>query len=181
MGLHTGDTGGAVHRQLRVAGGHVGVAPDGHPRLAEQVSFPERSLAEYATLGRSKLQPVQTSCPVRLATFSSISGRAPIGIESRLAQERSRIKTKLALSGLDYASKSSPVSGCRHRRHVHELSHGEAGLVLGGLTAANGGFNPGAELVDALIDGVIHEQVRLSPVSRNSSTISNLTRLGCRP
>ena len=37
----------------------------------------------------------------------------------------------------------------------------EAGLLLGGLTAANGGFNPGAELMDALIDAVIREQVGL--------------------
>ena len=44
-------------------------------------------------------------------------------------------------------------------RHVHELNHVEAGLVLGGLTAANGGFNPGTELMDALFDAVISEQV----------------------
>ena len=48
--------------------------------------------------------------------------------------------------------------GCA-RRHVHELNHVEAGLVLGGLTAANGGFNPGPELMDALFDAVIKEQV----------------------
>jgi len=54
------------------------------------------------------------------------------------------------------------------RRHVHELNHVEAGLVLGGLTAANGGFNPGTELMDALFDAVISEQVALLHPSRSS-------------
>ena len=54
-------------------------------------------------------------------------------------------------------------------RHVHELNHINAGLVLGGLTAANGGFNPGTELMDALFDAVIKEQVATptpGPLSR---------------
>ena len=33
--------------------------------------------------------------------------------------------------------------------------------MLTGLTAANGGFNPGPELMDALFDAVIKEQVAL--------------------
>jgi len=50
--------------------------------------------------------------------------------------------------------------------------------VLGGLTAANGGFNPGTELMDALFDAVNSEQVALLDIS-TSFMLYAVMRLVC--